>query len=120
VQASGETPQQLEKELASKLQSFISEPEVSVIVTEVRSQKCISPGHAAQPGSYPSTKPSTVRPSTPPQGLPDVSPCNGLANFCWKTKGRHSGDLETSGSCLLKSGFDLESPSLKQGLWDVL
>ena len=37
VQASGETPRQLEKELATKLQSFISEPEVTVIVT--RSQK---------------------------------------------------------------------------------
>ena len=34
VQASGETPLQLEKILAAKLQSFISEPEVTVIVTK--------------------------------------------------------------------------------------
>ncbi|MGA8655487.1 MAG: polysaccharide biosynthesis/export family protein, partial [Chthoniobacterales bacterium] len=34
VQASGQTPLQLEKVLDTKLQSFISEPEVTVIVTE--------------------------------------------------------------------------------------
>ena len=60
VQASGETPRQLEKELATKLQSFISEPEVTVIVTEVRSQKFNILGMVSKPGSYPLTNSSTV------------------------------------------------------------
>jgi polysaccharide export outer membrane protein len=60
VQASGETPRQLEKELASKLQSFISEPEVTVIVAEVRSQKFNVLGQVARPGTYPLTNASTV------------------------------------------------------------
>src|SRR3984885_11771675 len=60
VQASGETPRQLEKELATKLQSFISEPEVTVIVTEVKSQKFNILGMVTKPGSYPLTNSSTV------------------------------------------------------------
>jgi len=60
VQASGETPRQLEKELATKLQSFISEPEVTVIVTEVKSQKFNVLGMVSKPGSYPLTNSSTV------------------------------------------------------------
>jgi len=60
VQASGETPKQLETALAVKLQSFISEPEVTVIVTEVRSQKFNILGMVLKPGSYPLTNSSTV------------------------------------------------------------
>ena len=60
VQASGETPKQLETALAAKLQSFISEPEVTVIVTEVRSQKFNILGMVSKPGSYPLTNASTV------------------------------------------------------------
>jgi polysaccharide export outer membrane protein len=60
VQASGETPLQLEKLLATKLQSFISEPEVTVIVSEVRSQKFNILGMVTKPGSYPLTNSATV------------------------------------------------------------
>jgi polysaccharide biosynthesis/export protein len=60
MQASGETPRQLEKELATKLQSFISEPEVTVIVTEIKSQKFNILGMVTKPGSYPLTNSSTV------------------------------------------------------------
>jgi polysaccharide export outer membrane protein len=60
VQASGETPRQLEKVLASKLQSFIKEPEVTVIVAEVKSQKFNILGQVARPGTYPLTNASTV------------------------------------------------------------
>lgn len=60
VQASGETPRQLEKALATKLQSFISEPEVTVIVTEVKSQKFNVLGQVTRPGTYPLTNASTV------------------------------------------------------------
>jgi len=60
VQASGETPLQLEKLLATKLQSFISEPEVTVIVSEVKSQKFNVLGMVSKPGSYPLTNSATV------------------------------------------------------------
>ena len=60
VQASGFTPRQLGKELATKLQSFISEPEVTVLVTEVKSQKFNVLGMVARPGSYPLTNSATV------------------------------------------------------------
>src|SRR6202521_1912403 len=60
VQASGETPRQLEKELATKLRSFISAPEVTVMVTEVKSQKFNILGQVSRPGTYPLTNGSDV------------------------------------------------------------
>jgi polysaccharide export outer membrane protein len=52
VQASGETPRQLETELSAKLRSYISEPEVTVIVEQSKSQKFNVLGQVAKPGSY--------------------------------------------------------------------
>jgi len=52
VQASGETPRKLEQEIASKLKSYVSEPEVTVIVQEIRSQKFNIRGQVVRPGSY--------------------------------------------------------------------
>jgi polysaccharide biosynthesis/export protein len=60
VQASGETPLQLEKILAGKLQSFISEPEVTVIVTQINSQKFNILGQVAKAGTFPLTSSLTV------------------------------------------------------------
>ena len=60
VQASGETPRQLEKELAAKLRSFISNPEVTVMVTEVKSQRFNILGQVSRPGTYPLTNASNV------------------------------------------------------------
>ena len=60
VQASGETPLQLEKILASKLQSFISEPEVTVIVTQINSQKFNILGMVNKSGTFPLTSSLTV------------------------------------------------------------
>lgn len=60
VQASGKTPRQLQQEIADKLQSFISEPEVTVIVQEIRSQRYNVLGMVAKPGSYMLTKSTTV------------------------------------------------------------
>jgi polysaccharide biosynthesis/export protein len=53
VQASGETPRQLEQELAAKLKNYISEPVVTVIVEKINSQKFNILGQVARPGSYP-------------------------------------------------------------------
>ena len=60
VQASGETPLQLEKLLAAKLQGFISEPEVTVIVTEIKSQKFNILGMVSRSGTFPLTSSMTV------------------------------------------------------------
>jgi polysaccharide biosynthesis/export protein len=52
VQAAGQTPLKLEKDIAAKLQSFISEPEVSVMVEQSNSQKFNILGQILKPGSY--------------------------------------------------------------------
>lgn len=53
LQAGGQTPRQLEEEIATKLQNYISEPEVTVMVQEVRSQRFNVLGQVVKPGSYP-------------------------------------------------------------------
>jgi len=60
VQASGQTPKQLETAIAAKLQSFISEPDVTVIVQEIRSQRFNILGQVSRPGSYLLTNSMTV------------------------------------------------------------
>jgi polysaccharide biosynthesis/export protein len=52
VQASGLTPLKLEKDIAEKLKSYISEPEVTVMVQQVNSQKFNVLGQVARPGTY--------------------------------------------------------------------
>ena len=52
LQAGGQTPSQLQKEIATRLRSYISEPEVTVMVQEVRSQRFNVLGQVAKPGSY--------------------------------------------------------------------
>jgi len=60
LQASGRTPHQLEIAITEKLKNYISEPEVTVIVQEIRSQKFNILGQVARPGSYPLTNSTTV------------------------------------------------------------
>lgn len=60
VQASGQTPKQLEVAIAKKLQNYISEPDVTVIVTEMKSQKFNILGQVAKPGTYRLSTPLTV------------------------------------------------------------
>jgi polysaccharide biosynthesis/export protein len=52
VQAAGLTPLRLEKEIARKLKSYISEPEVTVMVQQVNSQKFNILGQVARPGTF--------------------------------------------------------------------
>ena len=52
VQAAGQTPRQLEVEIAKRLQKYISEPEVTVIVQQINSQKFNILGQVAKPGFY--------------------------------------------------------------------
>lgn len=60
VQASGQTPVQLEQELTAKLKNYISEPEVTVIVEKINSEKFNILGMVAKPGSFSLTSASTV------------------------------------------------------------
>lgn len=60
LQASGQTPRQLEIAITEKLKNYISEPEVTVMVQEIRSQKFNILGQVARPGSYPLTNATTV------------------------------------------------------------
>ena len=60
VTAAGETPKKLEVEIGKRLQNYISEPEVTVMVQEVKSQKINILGQVSKPGSYPLTNTMTV------------------------------------------------------------
>ncbi len=60
VLAAGRTPHQLEAEISGKLKNYISEPEVTVIVQEIKSQKFNVLGMVARPGAYPLTNSMTV------------------------------------------------------------
>jgi polysaccharide export outer membrane protein len=60
VQAAGQTPLKLEQEIATKLKSFISEPEVTVIVQQINSQKFNILGMVNKPGSYVISNSATV------------------------------------------------------------
>jgi polysaccharide export outer membrane protein len=52
VQAAGQTPLKLEQDIASRLKNFISEPEVTVMVQQINSQKFNILGQVVRPGSY--------------------------------------------------------------------
>ncbi len=52
VEAAGRTPLQLEQEIAARLKNYITEPEVTVIVEQINSQKFNILGQVTKPGSY--------------------------------------------------------------------
>lgn len=60
VQAAGRTPPQLEADITAKLQGFITEPQVSVIVQEIRSLKFNILGQVTKAGAYPLTAGMTI------------------------------------------------------------
>ena len=60
VQAAGQTPLKLEADIASRLKSYISEPEVTVMVQQINSQKFNVLGMVMRPGSYVLANSATV------------------------------------------------------------
>jgi polysaccharide export outer membrane protein len=60
VQAAGRTPLKLEQEIAAKLKSYIEEPEVTVIVQQINSQKFNILGMVNHAGSFPISNSATV------------------------------------------------------------
>jgi polysaccharide export outer membrane protein len=60
IQAEGRTPLQLEEDIAARLKNFITEPEVTVIVEQINSQKFNILGQVNKPGSYALSTATTV------------------------------------------------------------
>jgi polysaccharide export outer membrane protein len=58
--AGGQTPLQLEQEITKRLASYISEPEVTVIVQDSKSQRINILGMVARPGTYMLTGSATI------------------------------------------------------------
>lgn len=76
IQAAGQTPSQLEKEISDKLRSYISDPQVTVIVQQINSQKFNILGQVQKPGSYSLTQSTTV--------LDAIAAAGGLRDFAKK------------------------------------
>ena len=60
MQAAGRTPLKLEHDIAARLENYIGEPEVTVIVQQINSQKFNILGQVNKPGSYALTNSATV------------------------------------------------------------
>ena len=60
IQAAGLTPRQLELDLTEKLKKYITDPQVTVIVAEIKSRNFNILGRVAKPGSYSLTVAPTV------------------------------------------------------------
>jgi polysaccharide biosynthesis/export protein len=60
LRASGKTPRQLQAEITGGLQSYMSNPQVTVIVQEIKSLRFNILGHVQKPGSYMLTPPMTL------------------------------------------------------------
>jgi polysaccharide biosynthesis/export protein len=60
IQAAGRTPLQLETEIADRLKSYMTDPQVTVIVQEIHSLKFNILGEVNKPGSYQLTAGTTI------------------------------------------------------------
>lgn len=60
LEVSGLTASKVQQLIVQKLDSYISKPQVAVIVTEVKSRTYIVVGKVARPGSFELDKPTTV------------------------------------------------------------
>jgi polysaccharide biosynthesis/export protein len=58
--AAGRTPLQLEQDITARLKSYMTEPEVTVIVQQINSEKYNILGQVAKPGAYPLTGSTTI------------------------------------------------------------
>ena len=78
IQASGLTPVKLRGVLTEKLKKYVSEPEVTVIVQEAKSQRFNIIGVVNKPGTYDLSGPTTV--------LDAISGAGGLQEFAKSKK----------------------------------
>jgi polysaccharide biosynthesis/export protein len=94
MEAAGHTPRQLELQITDKLKSFITTPEVTVIVEKVNSRKYNVLGEINKPGSYPLTASTTV--------MDAIAAAGGFRDFAKK-----------SGVYVLRKGSDGHEANLK-------
>jgi polysaccharide export outer membrane protein len=73
LQASGETAEQLSKDIADKLKAYLTNPKVTVTVLEVHSKYFVIMGEVAKPGMYPLARPMSV--------LEAISQAGGFKDF---------------------------------------
>lgn len=78
VQATGRTPMQLGSDITEKLKNFISEPQVTVIVTKINSQRVFIVGEVLRTGAY------TLLPNM--TALDAISSAGGFTPFAKRTK----------------------------------
>lgn len=76
VLVSGLTPVQAQTLLANKLQSLLTNPQVTVTVTEIRSRVVFVTGEVVKPGTYPLLVPTTI--------LQSITNAGGLGQFANK------------------------------------
>lgn len=77
IQAAGRTPLQLEQDISAKLQSYITAPEVTVIVEQINSKKFNILGEIGKPGSYSLSLAPTV--------VDAIATAGGLRDFAKRT-----------------------------------
>jgi polysaccharide export outer membrane protein len=77
IQAAGRTPLQLEQDIAVKLKSYITNPDVNVIVQQINSEKFNILGRVTRPGSYPLAGTTTV--------LDAIATAGGFQDFAKET-----------------------------------
>lgn len=78
LQAGGRTAAQLQAEITDKLSSFISHPQVNVIVQEIKSRSFNVVGKVVKPGEFVLIRPTTV--------LDGVAQAGGFLEFAKTTK----------------------------------
>lgn len=60
VKVAGMTPLQIQTMIAEKLKAFLTNPQVTVTVTDIRSKRAFITGEVARPGGYPLNTETTV------------------------------------------------------------
>lgn len=60
IQAAGLTPMQLMSQITGRLKKFVTDPQVTVIVTQMNSQRVFIMGEVSRPGAYPLLHGATV------------------------------------------------------------
>lgn len=78
VVAAGQTPLQLEQDIAAKLQSYMTAPEVTVMVQQINSRKFNILGQVLKPGEYPLTATTTI--------VDAIATAGGFKDFAKKKK----------------------------------
>lgn len=73
VQAAGFTPSQLAQNISEKLKKYLTAPQVTVIVTQINSQRVYVIGEVTRPGAYPLLPGMTI--------LQAISSAGGLTQF---------------------------------------